>query len=703
LLFQLTASMPGLVAVALWIMQLDGAAAVAYPLRWRWSNPAPHGGNIVDMAYSPALMLGVQVAERGQIYTSSDLDLWLPRDSKTTDALRAVTFWGTRIVIVGENGRVLYADSVDEFRAGTLSGGSTNNWLEGVAASPFALVAVGDNGAVYTSHNGSAWKSQSSGVTNWLRGAAYGASGFVAVGEQGTIISSRDGTNWVKQSSGTGQHLNRASFASGRYTVVGEAGTILTCTNGVTNWWPEASGATNDLQHTCAGGNTRLVVGDHEVRMNQSGFWSNELGKPLGPPAWTYYANLGWPGFFTIAGRSGMLAEGYATNGLTYFWLTPDNSVRNWLWDVAYLPGLYVAVGDFGTVMSSGNGVGWTLELAPLVYTNSVFLGVGGTTNLLVAVGDHGAIIISPASLSNSLAPGDPGVPAAQTSNSLGVIWLGVPKASTNDLQGVGCLSNQLYVVTGGAGTVLTSSDGTNWVRRTTPTARFLSSVAEWPGGLVATGDHGVILTSPNAVTWTSRTSGTTNWLYRVRYLNGTLIAVGQNGVILTSPNGVNWTARSSGTTKWLNDVTFIDDTWFAVGTGGAVLSSSNLVQWVSRRTITGKSLYGAATDSRQLITVGLEGAILRCQVVPDLTPVSILAYAHVATNEVGGVENVFLFGGKPDQRFTLDYRANLSGAPWVTGAPLEIYDGSGTLYYFETLSGTNQPSSEYYRTTLVP
>src|SRR3989454_9208078 len=61
---------------------------VNFPLRWRWSNPRPHGNNIVDMAYSPGLGVGVQVAERGQVYTSDDLSTWLPRDSGVTNALR---------------------------------------------------------------------------------------------------------------------------------------------------------------------------------------------------------------------------------------------------------------------------------------------------------------------------------------------------------------------------------------------------------------------------------------------------------------------------------------------------------------------------------------------------------------------------------------------------------------------------------------
>src|SRR6266436_6365781 len=120
--------------------------AVDLPLRWRWSNPTPHGGNIFDMTYG--LGLTVAVAERGQIYTSDDLVLWEPRDSGVTNALRAVRFFGDRLIITGERGMVLYADSLDDFQPVDLG---TDDWLEGVVASTELLVAVGDNGAIYTS------------------------------------------------------------------------------------------------------------------------------------------------------------------------------------------------------------------------------------------------------------------------------------------------------------------------------------------------------------------------------------------------------------------------------------------------------------------------------------------------------------------------------------------------------------------------
>lgn len=678
------------------------AEAASPAWRWRWSNPAPHGGNVVDMAYSPALLLGVQVAERGQVYTSADLDLWLPRDTGVTNALRGAAFLGSRLVITGENGCVLYADDVDAFTNGTLQDGATTDWLESVAASAALCVAVGDNGAIYTSRDGVTWKRQTSGTTEWLRGVAYGGTSFVAVGEYGTILTSANGTNWIPRTSGTARHLNRVAFIGGRFTAVGDAGVTISSLDSGASWSPEVSGATNILEHVAGSAPARVLAGDYEVRVHNGVGWSNALAQANGPLAWTYYSALARPSFFVLSGQTGLHAEGYTSDGLSYYWLNPYPSVRNWLWDVTFMTNLYVTVGDFGTIMTSGNGVDWVLELVPPAVTNLTLLGIGGTTNLLVAAGDSGHLVVSPNIITNVVVTNQSGV-VTQSFSSLGVLWHALPPPTTNDLQGVAVLSNSLYVVTGAKGTILTSPDGTNWTRRTSPTTSLLTSVTAWPGGLAATGDDGVIITSPNGITWTKRTSNTTNWLYRVRYLNGSLIAVGQNGSILTSTNGTNWTKRTSGTTKWLTDVTFIADTWFVTGYSGTVLTSTNLTAWSAPGTITKKHLFGCAVAAGQLITVGVEGAILRAQVIPDLTPVEFLAFDHVTSTNLPASQNLYLFGGKPDQRFLLERRAQFDPTNWIPGAQLEIFDGSGTLFYVETLYGTNQPSTEFYRATLLP
>ena len=50
----------------------------------------------------------------------------------------------------------------------------------------------------------------------------------------------------------------------------------------------------------------------------------------------------------------------------------------------------------------------------------------------------------------------------------------------------------------------------------------------------VAVGDSGNILTSSDVTTWISRTSGTTNRLYGVTYGNGSFVTVGRSGTIFT-------------------------------------------------------------------------------------------------------------------------------------------------------------------------
>jgi hypothetical protein len=171
-------------------------------------------------------------------------------------------------------------------------------------------------------------------------------------------------------------------------------------------------------------------------------------------------------------------------------------------------------------------------------------------------------------------------------------------------------------------------------------------------------------------------------------------MVVGQNGTILTSADGLGWVRQTSGSTRWLNDVTLLGDTYYIVGTQGEVLASTNALDWLSIGTITEKSLYGVAGHGGQLVAAGVEGAIVRSQVVPDQAPVKILSYSR------RDQESLYLFAGKPDQRFTLDRGTCFTN--WATGPIYEFLDGTGTLLLLE--SGlTNAPNLEFYRATLVP
>lgn len=687
-------------ALAVFLTVMAGLAPGGFsqtlPQTWRWSNPGPHGGNVFDMAYG--LGVTIQVCERGQIYTSDDLVSWTPRASGTTKSLRAVTFLGQRVIITGEAGTVLYADSLEDFERVDLS---TTDWLEGVAASDSKVVAVGDNAAIYVSSDGVTWAKQTApgGATNWLRGVAFGGNNFVAVGEGGFIATANasNPSTWTQQTSSTSSNLNRVAYLNGTFWIVGDGGVTLTNSNPtLKNWALVSSGATNALYAVTGTSAARLLVGDKEVRLTDDGStWSSQTdpGRTMPARPWTYYSGLWEDSLYLIAGRSGMTYEGFKTNGTETFWVTRHDPIRTWLWDVVRTTNFYVAVGDYATILTSERGINWQLELVPDAATNSILLGVGGTTNGLVAVGNKGTLLYSPNLLTNVVFTNLDSSTVTSMVSTVGTLWHAVePRPTTNDLQGV-ALRDDLFVVAGGGGTILTSTDGTNWTLRPTPVTKFLSSVEAFPGGWVVSGDGGTVLTSLDGVVWLPAISGTTNWIYRVRYLNGQLIGVGENGTILTSASGVLWTERTSGTTNWLNDVEFVANTYFVAGNQGTVLASVNGVTWTNVGTITQKSLFGLASNDGQLLAVGVEGAIVRSQLTPLNLPFRFVNFGRVAD------QHLFLVAGHTDQRITFDSTTNL--VDWTEGITLEILDPSGSLLFLEKADTNNLPR-QFFRGRLA-
>jgi hypothetical protein len=686
---------------------------------WRWSNPAPHGNNIVDMATRNGL--AVQVCDHGQLFTSFDFSTWFARDAHTTNDLQAVTFLGHRLVATGANGTIVYSDDGVDFTSTNLP---TSDWLVGVAASSNLAVAVGDNAAIYTSRNGAVWRRLASPPpnvgANWLLSVACGPTNFVAVGEGGYIATSPNGSNWTYRSTAATitlpltNDISRVAWLDSPTPPTGllgdafwaacDLGRVIYSTNGGTTWFEAPNQGASNILYTVSGNDsTRVIAGDQDLRLgwltNGSLAWSRQMGPgSAAAPPWTYYSSIWEPtgSNYWLAGQTGMMVIGAPTNA-SCSWQTPFSSARDWLWSITSALDLYVAVGDHARILTSQNGANWIIEEVPATNSvspsNTLFLGVGGDTNLLLAVGTKGSVALS----SNSLVPvvltNLGGTFVTNLTPSLGLSWTPLPPFTTNDLSGV-CMFSNRYFLTGGDGAVFSTPDGATWSQLDTPVSTFLTSIDSFPGGLVAVGDNGTIITSPDGLLWTKRTSNTTNWLFRVRRLGTQFVAVGENGTILTSPTGVSWTSRWSGTTAWLNDVALVAQTnFFIVGTQGTFLTSPDAARWTPQPMITGKSLYALASQDGQLVAAGIEGIILRSQIVPDLTPPTFLSFSRAA-----GID-LFLVAGNPDQRFTLDSSTNF--VDWVSGPALDILDPTGTLTFIYD-ADTNAPSPTFYRASLV-
>jgi hypothetical protein len=142
----------------------------------------------------------------------------------------------------------------------------------------------------------------------------------------------------------------------------------------------------------------------------------------------------------------------------------------------------------------------------------------------------------------------------------------------------------------------------------------YLWSVTDGNFGAVAVGDGGKILHSTDGRNWIQRSSGTTGWIVAVTYGNGRYVAVGENGMILTSSNAIQWTpAAATGTTARLNNVLFAQNRFVAVGEGGATIASLDGGDtWSATTSNVGAVwLHGLAYGAGRWIATGQSGTVI--------------------------------------------------------------------------------------------
>ncbi|MCW5559366.1 MAG: hypothetical protein KIT22_16240, partial [Verrucomicrobiae bacterium] len=466
--------------------------AVADFWRWSWSNPLPHGNNITDFAFHTNHHF-IQVTDSGQIYVSTVGGGWESRESGTRHDLRGAAFMGSRLLISAERGLILWSDDAHEYHPVDLG---TDDWLEGVAASPQVAVAVGDNGAIYRSVDGVEWSRQTVTFTNWLRGVAWGGDVFVAVGEGGLIVSSPDGTEWTPREVADGRPvaLNRVTWSGDGFVVAGDhfedRGIVIFGNARGTSWVRQTqSGATGDLLASAAESiASRLVVGDLEVRLASGSSvisWSDQTALPAGAPPATYLAAISDGHEYVLGGRTGLTVNGLpsASDPNATDWLPFPSPPREWLFDIVAntavstnvtvrmegdLPryesevvtnDFYTAVGDLGTLMTSESGVSWDTVEAPANALDHVYLAVASSPAGMVAVGSGGLISFSPPEYAETIVTNQflltdgllRDVTVTNLVATVGIVWQEIAPPTPLDLLSV-CAGPDRFVIGGASG-----------------------------------------------------------------------------------------------------------------------------------------------------------------------------------------------------------------------------------------------------------
>jgi hypothetical protein len=201
----------------------DGAA-------WNSVSGSNTGVNNLGAALYVNSTIGYVVADAtNHIYQGTNLAT-LAVAATATSKINALTTNGATTVAVGDNGLILTSTNGTTWTPAT-SVPSTANALRGVAVSNGIWVAVGDAGTVFTSSDGATWSVPASYATiaNNLRAVAgYGAA-FVAVGDSGMVVTSATGSTWTSQQltltiGATHPTLYAVNAASGQFLCVGAGG-----------------------------------------------------------------------------------------------------------------------------------------------------------------------------------------------------------------------------------------------------------------------------------------------------------------------------------------------------------------------------------------------------------------------------------------------------------------------------------------------
>ncbi|OQC59168.1 MAG: putative sporulation-specific glycosylase YdhD [Verrucomicrobia bacterium ADurb.Bin018] len=317
----------------------------------------------------------------------------------------------------------------------------------------------------------------------------------------------------------------------------------------------------------------------------QTELWTliaDKFGADAGPPddpgsgdpggsasaPWVSRTSAHTANFYGVGSRAGLhVASGAggaiytSTNGIN--WTARTSGKSGLLMNVNGDGPLWVIVGEGGAILTSTNGLNWVSRTSP---TNALFRGVAYGNGIYVACGDGGAIIRS----------------------TNGITWSSVTSGVSDSLQGVGygaefistgdtnnpTAPSPLFVVSGANGTILTSTNGVAWTKRTSGTTVYLSDVTYGNGYYVAVGNTRT-LRSADGLTWSFTTNSV--YLYRVAYCSGAFRAAGKNGVIWTSADGLTWSAETSGTTNDLRGMSYTADQFVSVGFNGTILTKGTM------------------------------------------------------------------------------------------------------------------------------
>jgi hypothetical protein len=532
------------------ISQTAGIATSSDGINWIARNcglKLTYGNYLNGIAFGQNRFIAVGVRDNfsGVMTNSTNGISWSPKN--LANPLFCIRFINNKFIAVGSNNILTSSDGTNW---NYYSPSSSSPDLYDVTYGNGIYVAVGQaifSGSIVASTDSSNWTTLTTVPSNPINGIVYGNGMFAAVGGGGTILTSTNGINWTARNSNTSNNLNKITYGNNRFYIVGDNFTLLTSTNGV-DWTNLTSGGGNALISANFINNTYYLGGLEGYIYRSEGTVFNKRLSWIGGFLDRDDADIAYGiGIFVLAGDIMPTRIGYTVDGINWSVKGYDINRNGDGYRVCYGKDKFVITGNY-QLFTSPNGNSWTEYSFP--YTN--IKAITYSNGLYVAVGTYGTIVTSTdlnkweeqisgtyddlfsISYGNGIfvAVGEKAILISPNGKTWTIISY-IPFSPKNPYYSGVTFGNGLFVVTG----LINDANNASY-----------------------------IIKSTNGVNWTTRLfSNQSIWLKSLAYGSGNFVAVG-DGYIYVSPDGINWSNKLLNIMGPLDNITFGENSFIAMG-----------------------------------------------------------------------------------------------------------------------------------------
>ncbi|MCX7748892.1 MAG: dockerin type I domain-containing protein [Clostridia bacterium] len=412
-------------------------------------------------------------AKDSEIYTSTDAISWTRQlNTPLTLSLNRIRYMGNTFVGIGGFGSIVTSQdglnwTIQKYQPAYVDDSPSLNCL---ACSENTYVLVGKE--VYVSTDCTNWSTRLLENSRNLYDIVWANNLFVAVGYGGKICISEDGDVWKDYTKWPAEGFTSIVWDGSKYLTLSTGGSALISQDGI-NWkWKKTNLYNNELVRIIWDGKKYVAAGVHRNLNKATGiictsadgiFWSTSWG-------------TSYPG--------------------------PNNVLH----DLAYNGNMFVAVGDAGTMVTSLDGVTWTLkppdtseEINAITWNGEEFVAAG-----------HSYLATSPDGIN-------------WTKNEMPKIT-GIRSLSGNQNMLVACINYY---------SIFTSQDGLTWDHANVEITGLIGK-SIWTGKeFIVIANDGGFYTSTDGNYWTKKDIGINESINDMAWNGKQYIGVGSNGLLV--------------------------------------------------------------------------------------------------------------------------------------------------------------------------